>query len=237
VVLYNEKILIIDSEVEIQQALATQLTCIGYNIILTSNGKDAFIEFHREQPDLIILDILLPITDGYSLCKKFRKISPIPIIILTAAANLSDRIMGFEAGADDYIIKPFFQKELEARIKSLLRRTNKNLLKIAKKKQKNLQIHDLVIEMDTRVVSKNNSKIKLTNLEYSLLRLLVSNSGKELSRKTILEEVWGYTPERSIDTRIVDVHISRLRSKIEKKPSNPDLILTVRGKGYMFQQD
>ena len=236
-VLYNEKILIIDSEVEVQQALATQLACIGYDIILASNGKDAFMEFTREQPDLIILDILLPTADGYSLCKKFRETSQVPIIILTAATNLSDRIMGFEVGADDYIIKPFFQKELEARIKSLLRRTSKNLLKIAKKKQEKLQIHDLVIEMDTRIVFKSNSKIQLTDLEYSLLHLLVGNPGKELSRKTILEHVWGYTPERSIDTRIVDVHISRLRSKIEKKPSNPDLILTVRGKGYMFQQE
>ena len=235
-VLYNEKILIIDSEVKVQKVLAHELTSLGYNVILASNEDDAFIEFFRENPDLIILDILLPKTDGYLLCKRFREISQVPIIILTAASNVSDRIMGFELGADDYVIKPFFQKELEARINSLLRRTTKKEKKIPKQQQQKLQIHGLIIKPDTRFVFKNNLEIKLTDLEYSILNLLIENPGKELSRKTILEKVWGYTPERFIDTRIVDVHISRLRAKIEKKPSKPDLILTVRGKGYMFQQ-
>ena len=235
-VLYNEKILIIDSELEVQQVLAKKLSLLDYEVIFVSNGKDAVSAFTRENPDLVILDILLPTIDGYSLCKKLREMSHVPIIILTAASSLSDRIMGFEVGADDYITKPFFQKELEARIKSILRRTNSNLVKAKKQKQENLQIQDLFIEMDTRTISRNKSKFKLTQLEYSLLELLIRNSGKELSRKTILENIWGYTPERSIDTRIVDVHISRLRSKIEKKPKNPDLILTVRGKGYMFQR-
>jgi OmpR family response regulator RpaB len=180
--------------------------------------------------------LVLPDLDGYSVCKKIREFSQVPIILLTNAANIADKLFGFEVGADDYIVKPFFQKELEVRVGALLRLSNPKKEKVPKKEHKKLQIQDLVVEMDTRTILKNNSKIKLTELEYTLLEFLVNHSGRELSRIMILNNVWGYTPERYVDTRIVDVHISRLRSKIEINPSNPELILTIRGKGYLFQK-
>jgi OmpR family response regulator RpaB len=235
VIVYNKKILIIDSEIGVQQLIAAQLAQLGYKIVPVSNGKEALTTFNLENPDLVIIDILLSESDGYSVCQKIREKSQVPILIVTGAKNISDRILGFDIGADDYIIKPFFSKELEVRVRALLRRSNCKKEKLPKAQQKTLIIHNLIIETNTRVISRDNSKIKLTELEYALLELLIKNSGKELSRTMILRNVWGYTPERYVDTRIVDVHISRLRSKIEKNPSNPDLILTVRGIGYMFR--
>jgi OmpR family response regulator RpaB len=142
--------------------------------------------------------------------------------------------MGLDFGADDYVVKPFLPKELEARIRSLLRRNNSQTQ--SKKTKKKIKFGSVVVDLNKRQVFNNSQSVKLTNIEYSLLELLINNSGIELSRKTILDNIWGYTPERYVDTRIVDVHISRLRAKLEIEPMNPDLILTVRGKGYTFQK-
>lgn len=232
----NLKILVIDQEIQIRQLLKTRLSRLGYDVSLAYNGKDALAAFTKESPDLVILEILLPKLDGYSVFHKIREISQAPIIVLTALTSTPDRIFGLELGADDYIIKPFSPKELEARITSLLRRSYDQFSKLPKKKQKKLQIGNLIIDMYNCVISKNNSRLKVTGIEYNILELLIENSGKTLSRMTILDKIWGYTPERYVDTRIVDVHISRLRSKIEENPSNPDLILTVRGIGYMFRR-
>jgi len=233
--IYNQKILIVDEDFTLLQLLKTRLTILGYETILASTGKDALISFRKEQPDLVILDIILPKLDGYEVCRTIRLDSQVPIIILTTLSSLSNRITGLELGADDYITKPFSPSELEARIKSVLRRYNFQK-SLSPPKKKKIQISNLSIDMNDRVISKTNSKIKLTSIEYNLLRLLIENAGEKLSRTTILNNVWGYTPERSVDSRIVDVHISRLRSKIEEDPSNPDLILTIRGTGYMFQK-
>lgn len=231
---YNAKILVIDKDPDLLQLLKTRLNALGFKTIVASTGKDALDNFRAEQPDLIIIDIILPKLDGYEVCRKIRVDSHVPIIILTKFNKLSDRIKGLKLGADDYIIKPFSPPELEARILSLLRRSS--LQKVFKPLQKRneLKINELSVDMDNRVASKNNLKIKLTNIQYNLLNFLIKNAGKELSRTTILDNVWGYTPERVIDSRIVDVNIARLRSKIEEDPSNPDLIITVRGTGYMF---
>ena len=162
--------------------------------------------------------------------------SQIPIIILTALNNTSNQVLGLELGADDYIIKPFSPTELEARIKSVLRRADLSLQKPKKSEQKIFRIGNLAINLDKKAVLKNDLRIKLTATEYSVFELLIENSGKSISRKKILENVWGYTPERDIDARIVDVHISRLRAKLEENPGKPDFIITVRGKGYMFPE-
>ena len=230
------KILVIDHEREICQLLKNRLTLLGYEVILTSNVKQALTIFTNETPDLVILEIFLPNFDGYSLCFQIREISKVPIIILTALNNISDRILTLQLGVDDYITKPFSQKELEARIKSLLRRSYTQYNIPPNKKQKTLQIGNLLIDTHSRILFKKNLKIKLTNIEYNLLEFFIENSGEKLSRETILDKIWGYTPERYVDTRIVDVHISRLRSKIEENPSKPDLILTVRNIGYKFQR-
>jgi OmpR family response regulator RpaB len=230
----NEKILIIDDDLTVIQILRTRLTNLGYRIVRSPNGKDALTKFWKEQPDLVILDIILPKFDGYELCRKIRIDSQVPIIILTALSKLSNRIRALELGADDYIIKPFSPPELEARIRSILRRTNLNQVFTTLKK-KEFKIGNLSIDMNTKCIAKDDFKVKLTNIEYSLLNLLIENTGKALSRTIILNNIWGYTPERAVDTRIVDVHIARLRLKIEEKPSTPYFILTVRGIGYMFQ--
>jgi OmpR family response regulator RpaB len=235
--IYNEKILIVDDELSIRQILETRLSIRGYNVILAANGEEALYLFRKESPDLVILDLMLPKIGGYEVCSEIRRESQIPIIMLTALGDISDRVMGLELGADDYVIKPFSPKELEARIRSVLRRVNAtNLVNRKNTNQSILQIGTLAIDTNKRQVFKGSERIKLTGMEFNLLELLVTKAGERLSRSMILDRIWGYTPERFLDTRVVDVHISRLRSKLEEDPSNPDLIITARGTGYMFQR-
>ena len=154
--------------------------------------------------------------------------------MLTALGGISDRVTGLELGADDYVIKPFSPKELEARIRSVLRRTQKPVTQ--KANSEIFYMGNLKIDTLKRQVFKSNRRIKLTGTEFNLLELLINRAGERLTRTLILDKIWGYIPERYVDTRLVDVHISRLRSKLEEAPSNPDLILTARGTGYMFQK-
>ena len=234
--IYNEKILVVDDEISIRQILETRLSIRGYEVILAANGEEALFLFKKEQPNLVILDVMLPKMDGYEVCSEIRKDSQIPIIMLTALGDIVDRVMGLELGADDYVMKPFSPKELEARIRSVLRRTEMRSSFPSQNSNKNiLQIGKLLVDTNKRQVFKGKERIKLTGMEFNLLELLVSKAGERLSRATILDRVWGYTPERYLDTRVVDVHISRLRSKLEEDPCNPDLIITARGTGYMFQ--
>ena len=232
---YSEKILVVDGEANIRHVLGTRLRLKGYLVVFASDGKEALTIFAKEKPDLIILDIMLPRLDGYDVCRQIRELSTVPIIMLTALGNVSEKILGLEMGADDYVVKPFSPKELEARIKSVLRRATTQTNTSNVKTETSYQIGNLQIELEKQQVLKNNEKIKLTSLEFNLLLLLMNNAGKRLSRIKILENIWGYIPERYVDTRIVDVHISRLRSKLEEDPGNPDLILTARGTGYMFR--
>jgi OmpR family response regulator RpaB len=155
--------------------------------------------------------------------------------MLTALGDVADRITGLELGADDYVVKPFSPKELEARIRSVLRRVDKNHASGIPSSGV-IQVANIRIDTNKRQVYKGDERIRLTGMEFSLLELLVSRSGEPFSRAEILQEVWGYTPERHVDTRVVDVHISRLRAKLEEDPSNPELILTARGTGYLFQR-
>ena len=225
-----------DDENSIIRILETRLSAVGYTVISAGDGEEALSVFHRENPNLIILDIMMPKLDGYGVCQEIRKESDIPIIMLTALGDISDRITGLELGADDYIVKPFSPKELEARIKCVLRRTEKILTTTNVPRSGIISIGLLKVDTNKKQAYKNNIKIRLTGMEFSLLELLVSRAGAPFSRASILQEVWGYMPERHVDTRVVDVHISRLRAKLEDDPSNPDLILTARGTGYLFQK-
>ena len=235
--IFNEKILVVDDELSIRQILETRLSIRGYNVVLAANGEEALYLYRKELPDLVILDIMLPKIDGYEVCTEIRKESQVPIIMLTALGDISDRVMGLELGADDYVMKPFSPKELEARIRSVLRRAYvKRSENISNSSQGVLQVGTLSIDTIKRQVFKGTKRIKLTGMEFNLLELLITKAGERLSRSMILNHVWGYTPERYLDTRVVDVHISRLRSKLEEDPSNPDLIITARGTGYMFQR-
>jgi len=239
----KEKILVVDDEASIRRILETRLSMIGYEVVTAADGEEALETFRTAEPDLVVLDVMMPKLDGvmmpkldgYGVCQELRKESDIPIIMLTALGDVADRITGLELGADDYVVKPFSPKELEARIRSVLRRVEKNG---APGIPSSGVIHIGSIKIDTnkRQVYKGDERIRLTGMEFSLLELLVSRSGEAFSRSEILQEVWGYTPERHVDTRVVDVHISRLRAKLEDDPSNPELILTARGTGYLFQR-
>jgi OmpR family response regulator RpaB len=233
---HKEKILVVDDETSIRRILETRLSIIGYRVITASDGEEALVLAKKEIPNLIVLDVMIPKLDGYGVCQQIRKESDIPIIMLTALSDVADRITGIELGADDYVIKPFSPKELEARIKAVLKRIEKTLPFTGSRESGILSIGTIKIDINRRQVYKNKEKIRLTGMEFSLLELLSSKSGEPFSRASILQEVWGYTAERHVDTRVVDVHISRLRSKLEEDPSNPDLILTARGTGYMFQK-
>lgn len=228
---FREKILIVDAEVNICHILETRLTISGYKVFIAKNGNEALISLKKNEPNLVILDIMLPKMDGYEVYNELKKYSTIPIIMLTALGDISDRIMGLEYGADDYMIKPFSPNELEARIRSVLRRTNQKNQIVNKQL---LYIGNLIIDSHKKQILKNKKKIHLTETEFRLLETLIENPGKKLSRTYLLNRIWGYTPLRYLDIRIVDVHISRLRAKFENDPNNPDLILTARGIGYMF---
>jgi OmpR family response regulator RpaB len=233
--LYNKKILVADRDRTIRKFLVKRLTSFGYTVFFASNGQDALSLFKYERPNLVILDLLLPKLDGYEVCYKIRADSQVPIIIVTALGKISNRIAGLESGADHYIIKPFAPKELDARINLALRKTEVQLEKLSFKRPNINKIGPLILNMNKRQVVKNGTIINITSVEFSLLELLIENLGVPLSRIQILNSIWGYTPERFSDTRIVDVHISRLRLKLEDDPRNPDLIKTKRGIGYVFQ--
>ena len=231
----KEKILVVDDEASIRRILETRLSMIGYDVVTAADGEEALDTFRHEIPDLVVLDVMMPKLDGYGVCQELRKESDIPIIMLTALGDVADRITGLELGADDYVVKPFSPKELEARIRSVLRRVEKTGTSGIPSSGV-ITINNIRIDTNKRQVYKGDARIRLTGMEFSLLELLVSRSGEPFSRSEILQEVWGYTPERHVDTRVVDVHISRLRAKLEDDPSNPELILTARGTGYLFQR-
>ena len=244
----KQKILVADDEASIRRILETRLKMVGYDVVTAEDGEEAVEVFNKTNPDLVVLDVMMPKMDGYGVTREIRRTSDIPIIILTALGDVSERITGLELGADDYVIKPFSPKELEARVKAVLRRTiSKDVIipssgsgssaSLGGKNSKNI-ITTGAIKIDTarRQVFRKNERIRLTGMEFSLLELLVNNSGQAYSRNEILQHVWSYPADHRIDTRVVDVHISRLRSKLEADPTNPELILTARGVGYMFQR-
>lgn len=233
----RERILVVDDEASIRRILETRLKMVGYEVFTAADGEEAVESYQKHNPDLVILDVMMPKMDGYGVTREIRKTSETPIIILTALGDVSERITGLELGADDYVIKPFSPKELEARVKAVLRRVNNHDDLPGGKITKNvITTGNIRIDTSRRQVYRKNERIRLTGMEFSLLELLVGNSGQPFSRNEILQYVWSYPADHRIDTRVVDVHISRLRSKLEVDAANPELILTARGIGYMFQR-
>ncbi|AFY40467.1 two component transcriptional regulator, winged helix family [[Leptolyngbya] sp. PCC 7376] len=227
-------ILVVDDEIAVRRILNTRLSMIGYDIITAADGDEALEVFWRERPDLVILDVMMPKRDGYYVCQEIRRESDTPIIMLTALGDVADRITGLRFGADDYLVKPFSPKELEARIHCILRRTKKQQNEVEEAGV--LRIANLVIDTNRRKVLQNGNVLRLTHIEFDLLHLLVNQAGNPLSRTDILTAIWGYVPRRHSDLRVVDVHVSRLRSKIEEDPRQPEFIITERGTGYLFRK-
>jgi len=232
-------ILVVDDEASIRRILETRLSMVGYTVATASDGEEALDLFPTVEPDLVVLDVMMPKLDGYGVIQELRKISDVPIVMLTALSEVKDRILGLELGADDYLMKPFSPKELEARIRCVLRRVHGNGGSNGSQRpaaSNAIEVGGLRINTAKRQVFRGDDRIRLTGMEFGLLELLLSRSGEPLSRADILTKIWGYTPERHADTRVVDVHVSRLRAKLEEDPENPELIITARGMGYMFQR-
>ena len=222
----NKKILVIDDDEKLNNLLAEYLIKFSYKVIKSYSAEDGIKKHKLENPDLIILDIMLPGKDGFEICKEIRKTSSVPIIMLTARGEVTDRIVGLELGADDYIPKPFEPRELAARIQSVLRRTEN------KKCPDALKIGDITIDFNTQSVCVKNVQVNLTTMEFTILSIFVKNSGRVLSRERIMDSIKGMDWD-SYD-RSIDVLISRLRQKINDDPKNPRYIKTIWGSGYKF---
>lgn len=227
----NRKIIIVEDELHILELVKYNLEAAGYEVYAFISGEEMFLQSDSVNPDMFILDLMLPGMDGYEILKKIRhdtKLKALPVIMLTARSEEFDRVLGLELGADDYITKPFSVRELTARVKALFRRSELP----AEKASETLTAGDIVINIERHEVYKGQNKLDLTLKEFELLKILIQNRGRVLSRDTLLEKVWGF--DYYGETRTVDVHIRYLRQKIEKDDSKPEFIETVRGVGYRF---
>lgn len=219
----SHKILVVDDDPAISEMLSIVLESEGLEAIVVNDGNEAVPAFREHEPDLILLDLMLPGMNGVDICKAIRAESSVPIVMLTAKTDTVDVVLGLESGADDYITKPFKPKELVARARARLRRTDGAPSEI-------LEVGDLTIDVPQHVVKRGDEEISLTPLEFDLLLELARKPRQVHTREELLESVWGY--RHASDTRLVNVHIQRLRSKIEKDPEDPQIVLTVRGVGY-----
>lgn len=225
----SKKVLIVDDEEHIRELIKFNLKKEGYDTAVAVNGTEALRIIKETKFDLILLDLMLPEVDGLEVCKEIRRneeTSDIPVMMITAKGEEFDKVLGLELGADDYITKPFSIRELMARIKALLRRSN------VKKEENIIKFGDVVVNFQTREVTKETKNVELTLKEFELLKLLIKNKGNILTRELLLDKIWGY--EYIGETRTVDVHIRHLRKKIESDDKNPQFIQTIRGVGYKF---
>ncbi len=230
--LANSRLLLVEDDDRIRLSLRLALGDEGYTVDDSADAESALETLQSEPPDLVLVDVMLPGMSGLDLCHIIRRSSDVPIIVITARGDSHDIVAGLEAGADDYVTKPFIFKELAARIRALLRRTQGAL---ANSDGQDLQFGELTINLAEGTVTLEGEGVKLTRTEFLLMRELVENPRRILSRDSLLNRVWGY--EYFGDTRIVDAHIRRLRKKIEKDPADPSYVLTVRGLGYKFDPD
>lgn len=235
----SERILVVDDEKALRESLAFNLQRQGYIVDVAADGLTALDTARKNHPDLILLDIMLPGMDGFEVARVLRQESNTPILMLTARDDEIDRVVGLEVGADDYMTKPFSMRELDARVKAMLRRVRLIREELGVKPQEGvistppLIFGNLVMDLDRHVVKKDNIELELNPKEYELLKYLLERPGKVISREQLIRDIWGW--DFAGDTRTVDVHIRWLRQKIESDPSNPTRLVTVRGAGYRFE--
>jgi DNA-binding response OmpR family regulator len=228
------KILVVDDEPTLSEVISYNLRQAGYVTVTAADADEALRIFKEEKPDLILLDVMLPQGSGFDVCRLIRQQgSNVPIIMLTARIAESDRVLGFELGADDYILKPFATRELIARVKALLRRSRSTSDENPVSELLVSATLGMTIDTDKRTVSVNGREVKLSRKEFEVLALMVTHPGRVFERSVLLERIWG--GEAVVDERTVDVHIRWLREKIEPEPSKPVHLLTLRGIGYKFQ--
>lgn len=228
----SKKILIVDDEKNIVDILKFNLKKDGFETIEAYDGEQALDMALNQKPDLILLDIMLPKMDGFTVCRKIRQTLSTPILMLTAKEEEVDKVLGLELGADDYITKPFSPRELMARVKANLRRVVAE--ESVKSSENTVKCGSLCIDIDRYEVKRDNSVIELTLREFELVKFLAQQANQIFSRENLLEKVWGY--EYYGDVRTVDVTVRRIREKLEKDPANPEYIMTKRGVGYYFNK-
>jgi DNA-binding response OmpR family regulator len=228
----SSTILLVDDEDSVQKLLTYPLERDGFRVVSARDGEEALQRFAAEPVDLVVLDIMLPKLDGLEVCKRLRAESSVPIIMLTARDDEFDTVLGLELGADDYITKPFSIREFRSRVRALLRRAG--TAQRARETGEALEAGPLRIDPDRRLVQLDGTAVDLTYVEFELLRTLAASPGRVFSRRALLEGVWGDAAYR--EPRTIDVHVRHLREKLERDPSDPDLILTVRGAGYRFRE-
>jgi two-component system response regulator MtrA len=219
----NAKILVVDDDTALAEMIGIVLRAEGFDLALCADGAEALEAFRAAEPDLVLLDLMLPGVNGIQVCAKIREESGVPIIMLTAKSDTADVVKGLESGADDYVVKPFNPKELVARIRTRLRPTPDGA-------SGPLQVGDIVIDVSGHEVRRGTDSINLTPLEFELLLALALKPKQVFTREMLLEQVWGY--HYKADTRLVNVHVQRLRAKVELDPDNPIIVMTVRGVGY-----
>ena len=224
------RILVVDDEDLLVKGIRFNLQNEGYDVITGSNGLEAIEQAKNKNPDLIILDVMMPQLDGLSACARIREFSDVPIIMLTAKTDDMDKLMGFEHGADDYLTKPFNVLELKARIRALLRRSGRNQTQT----NANLTIGPISLDLDGRNAYKDGVLADLTAKEFDVIEFLMRNANRVYSREALLDTLWAY--EYRSDIRTVDVHIRRLREKLEINPAEPQYIMTKWGVGYYFRK-
>jgi len=216
-------IMVVDDDQDLAEMLGIVLNGAGFEVDLVNAGDQVMTIFNSHEPDLVLLDVMLPGLSGIEVCKIIREKSMVPIVMLTAKGDSYDVVKGLEAGADDYVVKPFNPSELVARIKVRLRRSNTE-------SSTTLHIGDIVIDQVAHTIIRRGKTIPLTRLEFDLLVALAKEPGRVFTRDALLSEVWGY--QQAADTRLVNVHVQRLRAKVEEDADNPTVVLTVRGVGY-----
>jgi two-component system response regulator MtrA len=219
----NAKILVVDDDTALAEMIGIVLRAEGFDVAFCANGSEALGAFRESTPDLVLLDLMLPGVNGIKVCASIREESGIPIIMLTAKSDTADVVKGLESGADDYVVKPFNPKELVARIRTRLRPSPDGT-------SGPLQVGDVVIDVSGHEVLRGTEAINLTPLEFELLLALALKPKQVFTREMLLEQVWGY--HYKADTRLVNVHVQRLRAKVELDPDNPLIVMTVRGVGY-----
>ena len=231
-----KKILVVDDEKPISDIIKFNMVKEGYEVVTAFDGREALEMFEAGRPDILILDLMLPEMDGLEVARTIRKTSNVPIIVLSAKDSEFDKVIGLEIGADDYMTKPFSNRELQARVKAILRRTDLTIEnQEAEAALTEIVIGDLQILTDAFVVKKHGEELDLTHREFELLHHLATHIGQVMTREHLLETVWGY--DYFGDVRTVDVTIRRLREKIEDIPSRPEYILTRRGVGYYMRNN
>ena len=224
------KILVIEDEETFREVLEFMLTKEGFDVVLASDGAEGIRKFNETRPDLVLLDLMLPEVSGTDVCKEIRSKSATPIIMLTAKDSELDKVLGLELGADDYVTKPFSTRELLARIRAVLRR---GVTEFEDDDQLLVSIGNVRMNLERHEVSVNGQSISLPLKEFELLEFLMRNAGRVLTRGQLMDRVWG--SDYVGDGKTLDVHVKRLRSKIETDPANPQLLTTVRGLGYRFE--